>query len=139
MTSRAEELTELAFRSTNECRALAETREGWEYMGYVGSALQTISGTTFTGINLYLHCGIGFCAEHSAVAEMLKHGETRIDAIVAVSAAGEILPPCGRCRELLYQVDQANRNTEVILAGDRSVTLGDLLPINWQDYMAALQ
>ena len=39
-------------------------------------ALETASGNVYTGINLDLACGIGFCAEHSAVAEMLKARET---------------------------------------------------------------
>ena len=73
--------------------------------GNVAAALETEDGTIYTGICLDLACGVGFCAEHSAVAEMLKHRETAIRQIVAVGDTG-IMPPCGRCRELLMQVDR---------------------------------
>lgn len=96
----------------------------------VASALRTASGRVFTGVCLDFACGIGFCAEHAAIAEMLKHRETRIAAIVAVGKRG-ILPPCGRCRELMLQVDAANAETRVLLRGDRLVRLAELLPEHW--------
>jgi len=37
----------------------------------------------------------------SAIAEMLKRRQTKIVAVIAVTANGEILPSCGRCRELI--------------------------------------
>ena len=42
-------------------------------------------------------CGIGFSAEHAAIAEMLKHRETRIEMVVATREGGHIVPPSGRC------------------------------------------
>ena len=98
--------------------------------GCVGAALRSASGRIYTGICLDLACGIGFCAEHSAIAEMLKHRETRIAAIVAVNSDG-VLPPCGRCRELIAQLDEANGETAVILGDDRAVPLQELLPQYW--------
>jgi cytidine deaminase len=47
--------------------------------GSVSCALMTNAGTIYTGICLDLACGIGFCAEHAAIAEMLKARETVID------------------------------------------------------------
>jgi len=102
-------------------------------MGYVGAALVTDRGNVYTGININLYCGIGFCAEHSAVAEMVRSGETRISKIVATTADGKIIPPCGRCRELLYQIDESNVDTAVIVAEGLRRPLGELLPNNWQD------
>ncbi len=100
--------------------------------GTVGAALITKSGNVYTGICIDIYCGIGFCAEHAAVAEMLKHRETEIEMIVAVTA-DKILPPCGRCREMMFQINQNNVNTQVIVAKDRVMTLGELLPLRWQD------
>lgn len=96
--------------------------------GGVGSALITKSGNIFTGICLDCSSGIGFCAEHAAVAEMLKNGESEIDAIVAVDWNGKVLPPCGRCRELLQQINLKNLQTTVFLSSDKSVKLEKLLP-----------
>jgi cytidine deaminase len=61
---------------------------------------------------------------------MLKARETRIKAIVAVYEDGTVLPPCGRCRELIRQVDPGNWHTEVIVSDDQIVTLGSLLPFS---------
>jgi len=125
-------LLDHAVNATKQARRAAKTRKGWEFMGYVGSALITDRGNIFTGINISLYCGIGFCAEHSAVAEMVKSGETRISRIVATTARGKPLPPCGRCRELLYQIDKSNLATEVIVSMRRRRKLRELLPDNWQ-------
>jgi len=70
----------------------------------VGAALLTTKGNVYTGINIDVSCGIGFCAEHSAIAEMLKNRETQIEMIVTVNKEA-IIPPCGRCRELIFQVN----------------------------------
>ena len=56
--------------------------------GSVAAAIRAKSGKIYSGVCLHLPCGIGFCAEHAAVAEMLKSRETRVDAIVAVLAQG---------------------------------------------------
>ena len=100
--------------------------------GDVGAALLTAGGKIYTGICIDLACGIGFCAEHSAMAEMLKSRETRIKMIVAVGKTG-ILPPCGRCREMMLQLDAANADAEVVLTQDRTVKLKELLPHYWNE------
>ena len=41
--------------------------------GGVSAALLTASGNIFTGICIDTHSSLGFCAEHAAIAEMLKH------------------------------------------------------------------
>lgn len=97
----------------------------------VGAALLTTKGNVYTGINIDVACGIGFCAEHSAIAEMLKNRETQIEMIVAVNAEG-IIPPCGRCRELIVQVDNKNLNTKVYISKEKYMSLGKLLPMRWK-------
>jgi len=96
----------------------------------VGAALETAGGMIYTGINLDLACGIGFCAEHSAVAEMLKTRETVVRRIVAVNAE-RIVAPCGRCREMLVQVDARNLDCEVLLPDGATATVRELLPSAW--------
>lgn len=100
----------------------------------VGAALETASGRIFTGINLDLACGIGFCAEHAAVAEMLKSRETVVRCIVAVNAE-RIVAPCGRCREMLVQVDPRNLECEVLLPDGASATIRELLPNAWLEQL----
>lgn len=99
-------------------------------VGSVGAALLTAKNNVYSGICLDYVCGLGFCAEHAAVAEMLKHRETEIIKIVAVRE--EVLPPCGRCRELILLTNPANSNTQVIISDDRTVKLADLIPYHWR-------
>ena len=99
-------------------------------VGGVGAALRTASGRIFTGVCIDAQCSLGFCAEHGAVAAMITAGESRIMAIVAVDWDGTILQPCGRCRELVVQVDPGNAETRVILPkGERAMR--ELLPDHW--------
>ena len=115
-----------AARAVVNPRRLSPTVE----VGGVGAALVTASGRIFTGVCIDAACGIGFCAEAGAVAAMITAGESRIEAIVAVHWQGAILPPCGRCRELVVQVDDDNAGTRVILA-DGVKPMRALLPVHW--------
>lgn len=118
-----------------EAKKLAKVKKHNDCMtsAYVASALITEKGNTYTGVSVDADCGIGFCAEHSAIAQMIKNKETRIAAIVAVSHQGKILPPCGRCREFIYQTDYHNKKTKVIIGPMKTTTLEKLLPLNWQN------
>ena len=101
--------------------------------GGVGAAIRTADGHVYTGICIDLACGLGFCAEVAAIAEMLKPRQTRIDTVVAVSGR-RILPPCGRCRETMVQIDPRNLDCHVIVDRDQEVLLRDLLPKHWLNY-----
>jgi cytidine deaminase len=102
----------------------------YSYAGSVGAAIKTQKGNMYTGICIDLPSGIGFCAEHSAVAEMLKNRETEIEAAVAVGD-DKILPPCGRCREMMYQINRNNLDAKIIVDENTIVTLKELLPHTW--------
>jgi cytidine deaminase len=104
-----------------------DTSDGVQ-LGYVGSALRTVTGKIFTGVSIHAYCGVGFCAEHGAIGAMVTAGEERIEAIVAVGPDGNIMSPCGRCRELIFQVDERNMDTRVVLNEDETVSLSELLP-----------
>ena len=100
--------------------------------GYVGAALQTASGKIFTGANVDAACGIGFCAEHSAIAAMLTAGECRVTAIIAVGEDGVVMPPCGRCREFISQLHRDNAAAVVALPNGAEHTIAELLPFDWK-------
>lgn len=97
----------------------------------VAALIVSRSGRKYTGVCLDFACGIGFCAEHAAVAEMLKAHESEIRVVVAVRWPGEVIPPCGRCREMMWQLNAANRNAMVILSTQHAVKLSELLPYPW--------
>ena len=101
-------------------------------IGMVGCALITDKDTIFKGVCIHTVCGMGFCAEHTAIGQMVTQGEYKIKKIVAVhkNTEGEIsiLAPCGRCREFMYQTNEENLDTDVVLDINNVVKLKELLP-----------
>jgi cytidine deaminase len=101
-------------------------------IGDVGSALLTHAGNVYRGVCIDTGSGTGFCAEASAIAAMVTAGESRLETIVAVwkDALGSVvvLPPCGRCREFIRQIDPANLDARVVLGRGNVVVLKELLP-----------
>ena len=100
-------------------------------VGDVGCALITDKGNVYLGVSIDTCCGMGFCAEHSAIAAMVTHGEHVIKKIVAVVEDGTPIPPCGRCRESMHQIHEENIDAEVVVGKNKSVKLRDLLPLPW--------
>lgn len=98
--------------------------------GYVSSAIMMESGKIYVGINIDTPCSMGHCAEVSALSSALTHSESRIIKMVTLSHIGRIMPPCGRCREFIYQVDKRNLKTQVLLENG-PVELEKLLPELW--------
>ncbi|MDO5292345.1 MAG: cytidine deaminase [bacterium] len=103
---------------------------GTSYAGSVASALVTDQGNVYKGVCIDTPSSMGFCAEHAAIAAMITAGENRIEKIVSVSANNGIVPPCGRCREFMYQINPKNLNCKIRLK-HKVVTLDELLPERW--------
>ena len=101
--------------------------------GGVAAAILTDTGNVYVGVCIDAACGIGFCAEHSAIANMITMGESRIVKAVAIGDQGNIMPPCGRCREFMLQINPANVDAEILLAPGPTMTLDELMPMRWQD------
>jgi cytidine deaminase len=108
--------------------------------GSVASALITPAGNVYLGVCIETACSMGFCAEHTAIGAMITAGESAITTIVAINRHGQVLAPCGRCREFIFQVDPANAKTRVLLGGGRTRTIDELLPEHWaaQEPIAAV-
>lgn len=100
------------------------------YAASVGAAIVTDRGNIYTGVCIDTPCSMGFCAEHAAAAAMVAAGESRIVKLVAWKEGEGPVPPCGRCRELLYQLNHENLACEVLLPGGVK-TLAQLLPDRW--------
>jgi cytidine deaminase len=100
------------------------------YSGFrVGAALLA-GGRVFTGVNVEIASyPISVCAERNAVAAMVIGGERTVDAIAVVTGAEEPTPPCGGCRQALWEF---GRDALVVCAttgGARTTsTMRELLP-----------
>lgn len=132
-----DKLIQLAVEVTQKSQLASESRPWWNFQGYVGCALLTDQGNVYTGVSVNFTNGIGFCAEHSAIAEMIKGGESRIIKIAGMTAKGNALSPCGRCREMMYQVDNDNLETVVLMPEGKNMALKELLPVTWQQFWDA--
>ena len=68
----------------------------------VAVAIRCKNGNIYTGVNVYsLH---GACAEMIAIGSAITNGEREFECLVAVRGENgeEILPPCGNCRQVLF-------------------------------------
>ncbi|MFI6015876.1 cytidine deaminase [Streptomyces sp. NPDC051243] len=83
----------------------AMTRAYAPYSGYpVGVAALVDDGRTITGCNVEnASYGLSLCAECGLVSELQNTGGGRLTHFTCVDGKGEILVPCGRCRQLLYE------------------------------------
>lgn len=118
-------LTETASKLATH-RKLSDTATA----GGVASALVTDKGNVYVGVCIDTACSLGGCAENYAIGNMITNGESCIQSIVAVREGGKIISPCGRCRELMAQINPENLHTRIILK-DKAVVLKDLLPEHW--------
>lgn len=82
----------------------------------VGAALLTEEGRIITGCNVEsASYGLTMCAERVAVFKMVSEGQRRFTHIAIVVDTATPTPPCGACRQVLWE-----------FGGDAEVILGDL-------------
>ena len=86
------------------------------------------TGKIYTGISINSKCALGNCAEHAAILEMLKNGESEIKKMVSYSAKGCVYSPCGKCRELIRMINNKNLKTKVMVSEQKICTIEELLP-----------
>ena len=111
---------------------LARTRAHARYSGFkVGAALETSDGDVVTGCNIEnATYGLTLCAERVALVKALSDGHAVFTRIVIVADTENPTPPCGPCRQLLWEYCG---DIDVILANLEHTTatlrLSDLLPM----------
>jgi cytidine deaminase len=97
--------------------------------GTVAAVLLTDKGNIYKGVCIDTPAGMGFCAEHSAIAAMITAGESRIIKIIATGIDDKAAcAPCGRCREFINNVHDENYKCEVMLEDGSVKTIEQLLP-----------
>ena len=92
----------------------------------VGAAAITDDGRLVTGCNVEnASYGLTLCAECGLVSELHRSGGGRLAAFVCVNGSGEVIMPCGRCRQLLVEHAAPGMQFDTV-SGVR--TLDDVLP-----------
>jgi cytidine deaminase len=70
----------------------------------VGAALQDESGRVFTGCNVEnATYGLTICAERVAVFKAISEGSRKFVAIAVAADTEALTPPCGACRQILWE------------------------------------
>ena len=70
----------------------------------VGAALHGASGNVFTGCNIEnATYGLTLCAERVAIFKAISEGERRFDCIAVVTDTETLTPPCGACRQIIWE------------------------------------
>jgi cytidine deaminase len=82
----------------------------------VGAAIEDETGRIFTGCNIEnASYGLTICAERVAVFKAISEGAGKIKRIVVVADTEVLTPPCGACRQILWE-----------FCGDAELTLANL-------------
>lgn len=71
----------------------------------VGAALLSRNGEVFTGCNVENSSyGLTMCAERTAIFKAISMGEHNFQAIAVVASDPDFTPPCGACRQVLWDL-----------------------------------
>ena len=98
-------MTDLSWPALREAAVAAA---GAAYAPYsrlhVGAAALCDDGRMVTGCNVEnASYGLGLCAETTLAGQLRLTGGGRLVAVACRSGTGELLMPCGRCRQVLYE------------------------------------
>ena len=96
----------------------------------VGAALRAVDGTVVAGCNVEsASYGLTMCAERVAIFKGVSEGLTRFTAVAVVTDVAELTPPCGACRQLLWEFAPDATVTLANTAGrTETFTVRELLP-----------
>jgi len=96
----------------------------------VGAAVRTKGGKIYTGCNVEsASYGLTVCAERVAIWKAVSEGEKEFEQIAVVADTQELTPPCGVCRQILWEFCGDMPVTFANLKGNvETVQMKDLLP-----------
>ena len=97
------------------------------YSGYpVGAAALVSDGRVVSGCNVEnAGYGVTLCAECGLVSDLVRGGGGRLVAFTCCNGKGEVIMPCGRCRQLLWEHGGAPMQIET---PQGILTLDEVLP-----------
>ena len=99
--------------------------------GGVGAAVISKKGSIYTGVCIDTDCSLGMCAERNAISTMITNGEFEIEMVAAVDKSGNVLPPCGACREFMMQLKNSSDIKVLVDNKGTVVKLKDLVPYSY--------
>ena len=96
----------------------------------VGAAIEAEDGRIFGGCNVENSTyGLTVCAERVAIWKALSEGVRKFRAVAVVTGADAPTPPCGACRQILWEFAGDVPVVSVTESGQRRLyRMADLLP-----------
>jgi cytidine deaminase len=96
----------------------------------VGAAIETDDGEIVTGCNIEsASFGLTVCAERVAIWKAVSEGKRKLTAVAVVADTEELTPPCGVCRQIIWEFGGDIPVTLANLQGDvETIQMKDLLP-----------
>jgi cytidine deaminase len=122
-----------------EMRVVAEAAMNNAYCRYskfpVGAAVLSDDGKIFAGCNVEnASYGLTMCAERNAIFQAVAKGELtkdrKLTAVVVVTDMEDLTPPCGACRQVIYEFCE-DADADIFIFGkngERAFKLSALLP-----------
>lgn len=120
-------MTDVDWAALRDIATGAMRRAYAPYSNYpVGAAAIVDDGRIVAGCNVEnASYGVTLCAECSLVSQLAMTGGGKLVAFTCVDGKGDVLMPCGRCRQLLYEHSSDDMVLETI-SGIR--TIDEVLP-----------
>jgi cytidine deaminase len=96
----------------------------------VGAALEAEDGRIYTGCNIEnATYGLTLCAERVAVFKAVSEGARKFKRIAVAADTGTLTPPCGACRQILWEFCGDAELTLVNLEGkSETIRMKDIFP-----------
>jgi cytidine deaminase len=97
----------------------------------VGAAVEDVDGRVYTGCNVEnATYGLTVCAERVAIFKAISEGARRFRRVAVVADTESLTPPCGACRQILWEFCG---DVEIVLANlsgkNETLRLGALFPL----------
>jgi len=101
----------------------------------VGSALRARDGSVVTGCNVEnASYGLTMCAERVAVFKAVSEGIREFDAVAVVADSPRLAPPCGPCRQILWEFcGDVWVHLEDMKGHKRTFKMSELMPYPFDD------
>lgn len=103
---------------------------------HVGVSILSAKNNIYVGTNVEnVSYGLTMCAEASAIAQMVAHGEKEIKALLVMANHDTMCTPCGGCRQRIAEFAQGD--TQIHLCNSQKImnvtTLSALLPLTFEN------
>lgn len=96
----------------------------------VGAVVETSDGELYAGCNIEsASYGLTVCAERVAIWKAISEGKKNFKQIIVVADTHELTPPCGTCRQIIWEFCRDAPVTLANLHGNsETVKMSELLP-----------